>query len=210
MENKGIKIWGDKTYQPKESKLGKINIQEHLRKGLLKEDSGDHGYGCIMLYLSIDLDWWLDTLEKIDEDDIYDPEGDDNYSLEKEPHITVLYGIHNDVPDEDVEELIEKMTAPEITLKKIGMFDNADKGFDVVKFDIESPDLTAMNEMFKELPYSNDYPKYHAHATIGYVKAGTGEKYTETLNDKDTMVVKPTKVVYSKADGSKKEYEIHM
>jgi hypothetical protein len=63
-----------------------------------------------------------------------------------------------------------------------------------------------MNKMFRDLPHTNDYPDYHPHATIAYVKAGTGEKYTKDLSKEDALVVKPNKVVYSKASGEKKEY----
>ena len=100
------------------------------------------------------------------------------------------------------------MTAPEVTLSKIGMFDNADKGFDVVKFDVTGQDLHKMNKSFTDLPHTNDFPDYHPHVTISYVKGGTGNDYTKTLSKEDSLVVKPNKVVYSKANGEKKEYTI--
>jgi 2'-5' RNA ligase len=185
-------------------------IKQALRKRLLNEGSGGHEYGCVMLFLPIEKEWWSKLTGEIEEDDVYNPEGERDYGIQPhdEAHVTILYGIHSDVPDEDVEALIEKMTAPEVTLGKIGIFKNGDKGFDVVKFDVTGQDLHDMNKMFIELPHTNDYPDYHPHATIAYVKDGTGKKYSRNLPKDDILTVKPNKIVYSKADGTKKEYKI--
>lgn len=178
-------------------------------KEVLNEGAGGHDYGCVMLFLDAPKNWWTDRLDKIDDEDVYNPEGERDYGKQpaSESHVTILYGLHSDIPDEEIEELVDNMTAPELTLKKITIFDNADKGFDVVKFDVKSPDLNKMNKAFAEKPHTTDFPDYHAHVTISYVKAGTGKKYIETLSKDDELVLKPTKVVYSKADGTKKEYK---
>jgi 2'-5' RNA ligase len=188
-----------------------MNIKKELRKRLLNEGSGGHEYGCVMLFIPIEKKWWDNLLNDIKDEDTYNPEGERDYGKQPydEAHVTILYGIHEDVPDEDVEALIEKMSAPEVTLSKIGMFDNGkQKGFDVVKFDVQGQDLHKMNKMFAELPHTNDFPDYHPHVTIAYVEGGTGKDYTKTLSKDDSLVVKPNKVVYSKADGTKKEYTI--
>jgi len=181
-------------------KLGKI--YEEVEKG------NTYAYGCVMLYLEVDKDWWSKLQSTIEDKYLYlGTEEDPGYGREVNPHVTVLYGIHSDVPDADVEALISKLTAPEITLDTIGMFDNADKGFDVVKFNIESEDLTEMNKEFKTLPFTSDYPDYHAHATIAYVKSGKGDRFCKVLSEGLAQILKPHKIVYSKPDGSKKEYE---
>jgi hypothetical protein len=186
-----------------------MNIKNELRKRLLNEGSGGHDYGCVMLFLPIDKKWWDKLTGDIDDKDIYNPEGERDYGIQPhdEAHVTILYGIHGDVPDKDVEELIEKMSAPEVTLKDISIFDNADKGFDVLKFDVKGKQLHDMNDMFKELPYTNDYPDYHPHVTIAYLEAGTGQKYADELGV-DALELKPNKIVYSKPDGTKKEYTV--
>lgn len=187
-----------------------MNIKNELRKRLLKEGSGGHKYGCVMLFLPIKKEWWSNITKEIKKEDIYNPEGERDYGIQAydDAHVTILYGIHSDVPDKDVEALIEKMSAPEVTLSKISMFDNKDKGFDVVKFDVTGKDLHDMNKMFKDLPYTSDYPDYHPHCTIAYVEAGTGKNYTKKLSKEDSLVIKPNKIVYSKANGTKKEYTI--
>jgi 2'-5' RNA ligase len=178
-------------------------------KEVINEGSSGHDYGCVMLYLDVPKTWWEDGTEGIKKEDVYEPEGDRDYGIQPydEVHVTILYGLHASIPDEDIEKLIDTMTAPEVTLKKISMFDNADKGFDVVKFDVEGEDLFKMNKAFAEMPHTTDYPDYHPHVTIAYVEAGTGKDYTTDLSDEESLKLTPTKVVYSKANGEKKEYK---
>ena len=186
----------------------KDNIRFKLRKALLMEEKeATYEYGCVMAYLNVPKEWWDKIQDQIDEDDIMkgEEEDKDRYGREYEQHVTILYGIHSDVPDEEVEERIDKLEAPTVRLNKIGIFENED--FDVVKLDVESKDLTAANKMFKELDHTSQYPDYHAHVTIAYVKAGTGKKYVRELSDDESLSIKADKIVYSKPDGTKKEYK---
>ena len=174
---------------------------------MTEEKEATYDYGCVMAYLPVPKEWWDKIQDRIEEDDVMkgEEEDKDRYGREYETHITILYGIHADVPDEEVETLIDKLKAPEVTLNKIGIFENDD--FDVVKFDVESKDLTAANKLFTELPHTNSYPDYHAHATICYVKKGSGKNYISDLSDDEALTVKADKIVYSKPDGTKKEYK---
>lgn len=186
-----------------------MNIKNALRKRLLNEGSGGHDYGCVMLFLPIEKEWWDELQDKIEDEDVYNPEGERDYGKQsyKDAHVTILYGLHASIPDEDIEELIDTMSAPEITLDKVSIFDNADKGFDVLKFDVEGKELFAMNKKFTKMPHTTDYPDYHPHVTIAYLKAGTGKGYIDKMT-KAGKTLKPNKIVYSKADGTKKEYKI--
>lgn len=179
----------------------KIN---HIYKQLINETENKHTYGCVMLFLDAKSTEFKKVQKLIKEEDLYlGTDEDPGYGRETEPHVTILYGIHNDVPDKDVKELCDKMTAPELVLENITLFDNPD--FDVVKFDVKNADLTKYNKMFTELPHTTKYPDYHAHVTIAYVKPGKGEQYVQKLAEK--IIVKPNYIVYSKADDSKKTYK---
>tara|TARA_R110000772_G_scaffold17946_3_gene50056 strand:+ start:182166 stop:182729 length:564 start_codon:yes stop_codon:yes gene_type:complete len=182
----------------------------NIFKNLITEANNSHSYGCVMHYFDAKESTFKKAQKIIDEKDLYLGTDDDpGYGLETEPHVTVLYGIHADVPDEDVEEKINDFTQPEVMLKDISIFDNADKGFDVVKFDITNKDLNQMNKDVAKLPHTTDYPDYHPHITIAYVKAGEGQKYVQTLSDSEQVSIKPNKIVYSKPDGSKKTYKFN-
>lgn len=186
-------------------KLKKV-FEEVEKEEKEETTSKGHKYGCVMVNLPINKMEW-DSITDIKEEDVYQPEGDRSYGVQPhdEVHVTVLYGLHSDIPDETIEELVSKMTAPEITLKEISLFQN--ENFDVVKLDVESEDLNKMNSMFAKLPHTTDYPDYHPHCTSAYVKAGNGDKYVRTLPKEEVLTLIPHKIVYSKVDGSKKEYD---
>lgn len=160
-------------------------------------------YGCVMVFLDFPQ---IKTLHKvIKKEDIYDPPTDDTYGLEDEPHITLLYGLHKEVTDDDVRETLKGMKFPEITIEKISSFDNDD--YDVLKFDVEDASLSKANEKLKKFPFTSDYPKYHPHMTIGYLKKGTAKQYIKDLKS-SKYKIKPKHVIFSKADGSKTKIEL--
>lgn len=96
---------------------------------------------------------------------------------EYESHVTALYGIHTN----DVEEIKAKMVdckAPvKFKFKGLSLFEN--EYFDVLKFDIESDDLTNLNNKLSELENSNSYKDYHPHLTIAYVQSGMGKQFLQ-------------------------------
>lgn len=179
------------------------SIKKTLRQ-LLNEIAGvKYSYGCVMFYFDIPKEKWDEIQGFVDDEDISEVDGVEG--RESEPHVTILYGIHEDVPDEDVEKIINDFSAPEITLSKIGIFENED--FDVVKFDISCKELTTMNKKLQELPHTNKFPDYKPHTTIAFVKVGKGKKYKQTLGEKEQLVLKPNKIVYSKPNGTKNKYD---
>lgn len=174
---------------------------------VINEDKGNkYKYGCVMLYLDNEIIEEFHDL--IDNDDLYLGTNDDpGYGLEDEPHVTVLYGIHSDVNDSEVEKLIKEFKRPVVILNEITIFENDDKPYDVVKFDVKNEMLNDMNKTLKQLPYTTDYPDYKAHVTIGYVIKGKGKKYVTKLNKENEINIKPNSIVYSKPNGTKKTYK---
>jgi 2'-5' RNA ligase len=162
-----------------------------------KDDDKKYPFGCSMLYFDFPQ---MKTLhDEIDQDDIYEEDG---HGLETEPHVTLLYGLHSDkIKDDDVLDASSKGIMS-IGLGNPSLFEN-DK-YDVLKFDAEAPFLHKINKELTKLPHTNDYPDYHPHCTIAYLKPGTGKKYTKLFKGRIYEVF-PTKVVYSKPDGTKKE-----
>lgn len=156
-----------------------------------------------MIYL--DIPNWNEIISFINPEDIYRPE-DPSKGLETDPHITVLYGLHDTVSDSDIQEVVNQIDSSRLNLKinGVGVFENKD--FDVVKFNVESEYLHQMNSMFRALPYSSDYPDYKPHITIAYVKQGTGKKY----EDRSFIYELPKvhKIVYSKPDDEKIEFNL--
>lgn len=185
-----------------------MDIKNKLRQVLLESEKKDHKreYGCLMVFLDVDKKAWKELQDMISDEDLYTEEGDDGYGRETEPHVTILYGLHGDIEDKDLEVEIHKITSPEIGFKNISTFDN--EKFDVLKFDVKSTDLNKLNKDFSKFPNTNKFPDYHPHCTIAYLKKGTAEKYIKKANDLVKMDIKPEKIVYSKVDGTSKNYKL--
>ena len=186
-----------------------MDIKKRLREELLKEEKKvKYEYGCVMTFLDVNKDKWQEIQDVIKDEDLYnDPKQDDMFGREMDCHVTVLFGLHLDVEDWYVEEIIGKFTKPDIKFKEISSFEG--KLYDVIKFDIESEKLTKYNKMLKTLPYTSDFPDYKPHVTICYVKKGKAKEYVKKLKDfkitdKDFTI---DKWVYSK-QGEKKSFKI--
>ena len=170
-----------------------MSIKETISESKKKKNK-TYEYGCLMVYF--DLPGWSKLEKEINKEDIYDKEG---LGFESEPHTTVLYGFHNDVDVDDIKDEMKGQKPIKIKLKKLGVFENKD--YDVLKFDIESDDLVKLNKKMVEFPHTTDFPKYHPHMTVSYLKKGTGKKYIDKIKKK--FEEEGIKMVYSKptADG---------
>lgn len=127
--------------------------------------------GCVLFSLPISN--WDEIINQIDKEDLYEVD-DDEFGLEKESHVTVVYGIADDY--ENVTKFCEENLYPiKVKTKGISKFENE---FDVLKYDVESNELKEFNKLiidaFKcDLTYSN----YSPHITIAYLKKGKADKY---------------------------------
>lgn len=168
---------------------------------LFEKKADSYDYGCAMVYF--DFPKMPQIHETIDESDIYTDESDRSYGLEDEPHTTLLYGLHsNEIPDENVMSICKSKNFGPLTLSNASLFEN--EKYDVLKFDVSNPVLNEMNAELSKLPHTTNFPDYHPHATIAYLKPGAGKKYVEKLAG-ETYEVHPNKIVYSKPDGSRIE-----
>jgi hypothetical protein len=141
---------------------------------------------------------FIDYTNKIPEKELYTDE--EGYGRETEPHVTALYGLKTKNP-KDVESVIKKFGDVEIELGKTSLFRN-DK-YDVLKVDVKSEDLTKLNKLLRDkLDYKSDFPDYHPHLTIAYLKPGEGEKY---VDDKtfEGKKFKLSELTFSPAEGGK-------
>lgn len=142
------------------------------------ESSGIRSYSCLM----IDLTFLSDELQKLHEQicpcEVYDEEA--GHALETEFHSTVLYGIHTD----QLREIRDKIDIRPVTIKfgKLSLFEN--EKYDVLKFDIISKDMNELNKQLCEnIPFTNSFPDYKCHSTVGYIKPNKGKFYTSLKSD---------------------------
>ncbi len=114
--------------------------------------------------------------ETIPNNAIFNDPKDPAFGRENEIHITILYGIHSINPDL-IQKLLKNTVPFEITLGKSSAF-TSNPQFDVIKLDVESPQLHELNKKFSEkLDVTNTHPVYIPHVTIAYLKKGKSEKF---------------------------------
>jgi 2'-5' RNA ligase len=170
---------------------------------LLKEGKQTYDYGCVMLYFS------FPNIEKIHDainpKDVYTQEGDRTFGYEDEPHCTLLYGLHEEVTTEDVKNVLNNYTYKPLKAYNASLFENPD--YDVLKFDIKGDNLHETNTDLKQHPFTSDYPDYHPHMTIAYLKPGTGKRYVKMLKEYEYELI-PQHAIYSKPDGDKDKIKI--
>lgn len=109
---------------------------------------------------------------RIDPADLYTAE--EGYGLEDQPHITALYGLDTQEP-EDARKALADFGPVKARIGNASVFEN-DK-YDVLKFDITGDDVHRLNAELRKLPHKSDFPDYKPHMTVAYLKKGTAQKY---------------------------------
>jgi 2'-5' RNA ligase len=144
---------------------------------LMRLVEGKYDYGCVMAKIDENsaakiLDFNYKTIH---EDLIY--KENEEYGREKHPHITLKYGLVNSYNEEEMKQLLHKVSPFNVAVKGVSIFEN-DK-FDVLKFDVDGKELRKLNEMFSMLPNHDEHPIYNPHMTIAYVKKGLGHRFVK-------------------------------
>ena len=168
---------------------------------ILEYKSGTmYEYGCLMLYVKFPN--WDEFVGDINKDELYEP-NNERYGIETEPHITILYGIHKEVDDEQVMAMFSDIKESDFDLEVNGLDCFYNKDYDVLKMDIKSEKLNELNNLAKKLPNTSTYPDYRPHITVAYLTKGNGKNYVD-LNFR-TKINTIDKIVYSKTNGTKIE-----
>lgn len=176
---------------------------------LIKENSkSTYEYGCVMLYFN------FPEINKIhnviDPSHIYIEDGDTTYGLEDEPHTTLLYGLHDEVTLSDVSSVLDNYTYYTCKIHNPSLFEN--EKYDVLKFDVVGDNLHETNTDLKQFPFTSNYPNYHPHLTVAYLKRGMGRQYVDMLNNEeaDEFWLAPQYAVYSEANGVNRKIKIRV
>lgn len=149
----------------------------------------------------------LEYGKMVDDADLYpSQEGVDSYGpdygRETQSHITALYGIK----DSNVQPIMDACSqfAPiEVTLGKVSAFKHADKGYDVLKVDVDSPHVHALNAALKSVTDHDDkWPEFRPHLTVAYVNKGASDKYVGDTRFEGKKLTFAS-LTYSPAQGDK-------
>lgn len=168
---------------------------------LIKEISDkEYSYGCAMLFYNFPEMGKIQ--DRINKSDLYTEDG---FGLEDEPHVTLLYGFHEEVVPKQIEGIVRKYTFAPTRLNNVSLFKN--ESYEVLKFKAKSPNLYKCNKALKKFNHTSSYPTYNPHMTIAYLKPGTGDKYVKRFKDLHFMVT-PEYGIYSDGIGTKTKFEI--
>jgi hypothetical protein len=134
------------------------------------------GYDKIAVMYRIEPKNWDKILTQVKTSDIYIDLKENIKGLEQEPHVTILYGIE---PTEDKKKLLNICKQfPKIEIEGTGVSIFKNEKFDVLKIDVNPIKLLPIHNFLKDnFEFENDYPDYHPHITIAYLKPNCGKKY---------------------------------
>lgn len=162
---------------------------------------GRYDYGCVMARIDEEAARLvLDFNYKIIGEELLYCEGI-NFGREQHPHVTIKYGLVQSYTEDQMKQMLRNVTPFDIQVKGISIFEGDDR-YDVVKFDVDSPELHKLHEQFGYLPNHDEYPEYHPHMTLAYVKRGYGNRFVKKPSKFARVPVKM--IVYS--DRGEKSY----
>jgi 2'-5' RNA ligase len=143
------------------------------------DEEKTYDYSCVMLETDIS-----EVREAVN--GVFDGIDDDDLSGEvngSDLHVTALYGLHSEDGQELEDYVKANVDGPlSFTVVGLSLFENEE--FDVLKYDVTSDDLKALNKELSKLDNTNSFPDFHAHITVAYLKPKHGKKYlTETAVD---------------------------
>ena len=109
-------------------------------------------------------------------DDILYVDADGGKGRENEPHITIQYGLLDRTPDR-VRHAVADTGPIRIALGTVSRF-CTNPLYDVLKVDVDSPTLHRLNALVvANVPYDSEFPGYHPHLTLAYVRKGKGKEF---------------------------------
>lgn len=119
---------------------------------------------------------------------------EDVQKIEDEFHITSLYGLHtNDF--REIENLVRGFGEITVKFGKPSLFRNEES--DVLMIEVESSQLHWLNHLLRLLPHTSTFNDYKPHATVAYLKPGTGDVYLDELTGLEGMRVTFEELVFS-------------
>lgn len=175
-------------------------ISQLLHETLLLEiKPKNQQYGCLMLMYKVDSSWWKKIQNLIDVEDIDRVNGVLGREKHTDAHVTILYGLHKNVDEEELKKIVSELPVKQIEVKELEFFKGDTN--DVVKFKVDYSFLHKNNRTLKKFPHTSVYPTYKPHMTVAYVKKGKGEEYKQTIANALQKILKPSHFIYSKANG---------
>lgn len=164
-------------------------------------------YGCVMLAISDSISEWLYNwvTQNISGDDIYTNQDYGIDGCERNHHVSILYGIHEDDPNKLQPHLLHMLdNTPELSMGNVSCFcDNPE--YDVLNVSIDS-DLNDLHGYLSDnIEHTKMFDTYTPHITLAYLKKNA----CKNLQGSDAfkgMKDKPSETVFSNRFGEQYRY----
>ena len=144
---------------------------------------GSYSYSCHMASMSPEDSFFVlrNLVSTLNPSDLI---WEDGKGAELEPHITVLYGIHETSARPFI-DVCSKIATFSVGVTGLSIFEGDQ--YDVLKLDIESDELRDLNQFIRDrFEHTSSFPDYHPHLTIGYLKKGRSSLY---VGNGDTRMI---------------------
>lgn len=143
---------------------------------------------------------------KIKKEHLYTEEDNDDYGIEKNPHVTLVPCLNNDVDINKLKTYLDDISEYDIILTDVSKFEC--ENFDVLKCAVKSNKLIETNKkIVKDFETHSEYKDYTPHLTIAYMKHGMADKYTENILPK-LIHLKPKNFHFSYVDENNEEKDL--
>lgn len=150
---------------------------------LYKQADKEKSYSWVALELPDDVSKKIKGFQKqIDKKDLHiDKEDWHGYGIEKNPHITVKYGLYTN-DGEEVKNAINEESGGEVLFSHLEIFENDEHDVLVMRF--KSKDLARLHKLLKDnLENDESFPTYKPHATIAYFLKGKAKEYKKKAEE---------------------------
>jgi len=187
----------------KHSNLTIQSVSVHdLEKSIFQKSESK--YSCVLAELNpLMAKKVKEIIKLIDPEDLHEKTED-----EDEPHITVLYGLHTEVP-EDAKEVLRGTEFPlDASVVCAEVFKPEGRDYDVLVLSANSPDIEELNDKLGKLPNTTDFEFYHPHITVAYLKRGRGDKYQNIVTGLEGKALKFNVLEFSDKEQKKTEIDI--
>ena len=165
----------------KESKGSDVSYSSHSTQINLYDCTSEKDFNFILLqkkipeeaiyreYPQVEKEYFINFLGTYKSDDPRE-----SYGLESVPHVTVLYGLENQIDYFDLRDKLKNFGSIEFEIGKIKSFRSEGNPYDVLVLEIISPRLVELHKFVRE-NYDNTYnfPEYVPHMTLCYVTKGS-------------------------------------
>lgn len=183
---------------------------EDTSVGVNETEAGMYKYSSTQVtFASEDAEMILAFARSIPDDHIYTDEKDPTLGREREPHVTIAYGLTTADPAA-VQACLANVGPIHMTLGEVAAFSSDDRDYDVLHVAVHSDDLHRLNSLIKTVTeVKSSYPTYSPHCTVAYVKKGMARGYVGDTRFKGRGLTVPS-VSFSPHTGDRIEIPLKM